>query len=140
MDKLNFGNTYFTTKGMMPEPGETMSLLWARKIVHNVANTYGIIGTFQFNGQRGYRSVNLEFSRKYTLPPSIYLYYTDIFGNMHTPMEVHPVFGEFEPMDGIVYEAGEWREKIYGFIQNDNVIVFAPAPGIYNVYYRIVGV
>ena len=142
MNYIDYSNTYFTTKNMMPEPGESLSLLWGRKIVNNIANTYGIIGTLNFNGVAGYRSFNLQLSLRYMFPPSVYIYYTDASGNMHMPIDTHPTFGEFEPMDGIYYEAGDWRGgKVYGLIQNDNLIVFCPKNGVaYNVYYRIVGV
>lgn len=140
MEKIDFGNTYFTTHGMMPGAGETVSLLWARKTVNNLANAYGIIGTVNFGGGRGYRSFNLELTRKYTFPPSVYLYYVDSTGCMNMPIETHPSFGEYEPMDGILYEAGEWRKKVYALIQSDNLIIFCPCLDIYNVYYRIVGV
>lgn len=148
MEQIDFSNTYFTTRNMIPEAGEPLSLLWGRKIVNNLANTYGIIGTCEFNGQRGYRSVNLQLTKKYTFAPSVYLYYTDYdTERMHTPIECHPTFGEYEPMISIYntgnyaeFEAGEYREKVYSFIQNDNLIIWVPCLNIKKVFYRIVGV
>ena len=134
MEKINFSNTYFTTKGMMPLLGETISLLWARKIVNNLANTYGIIGTCIFANQRGYRSLNLQLTQKYIYPPSVYLYYSGESGNIHGMIETHPTYGEYTNLSD--YRGG----KAYALIQQDNLIIFCPTNTIYNVYYRIVGV
>ena len=113
MEQINFSNTYFTTKGMMPSTNESISLLWAMKVVNNLANTYGIIGTCSFNGKRGYRSLNLQLTKKYLFPPSVYLYYTDADEKLCTPRETHPTFGEYWGMDGLQYEAQEYNEKVY---------------------------
>jgi hypothetical protein len=145
MEQINFNNTYFTTKNMIPSNGESISLLWARKLVNNMANTYGIIGTCLFNEMGGYRSLNLQLTQKYSFPPSVYLYYK-VYNddNLHMPKEVHPTFGEYQinPF-GIFSSEMIHTEKVYGLIQNDNLIILCPKLFLFqitHVYYRIVGV
>lgn len=141
MEKLDFGNTYFSSKGMMPQDNDNITLLWARKIVKNLANAYGVIGTVNFQSSRGYRIINLQLSKRYLYPPSVFLYYESING-LAIPIETNPIGGEFETIiDSKTYEAyhKSHRKSLWSIINGDNLIILCADPNITYVYYRIIG-
>jgi len=144
MESINFGNTYFSSKGMMPREGDTITLLWARKLVKNLANAYGIIGTVSFGNSPGYRSINLQLSRRYLFPPAVYLYYQNISpsNGICMPIETMPPIGEFDTIgDGKQYELYHRaaRKNIFYVINGDALTIFNMDPNTDIVYYRVVG-
>lgn len=155
MEKIDYSNSYFTSKGMVPDQGDTISLIWGRKIVQAAANTYGMIGTMNFGGGIGYRMVNLQLTKKYMFPPDVYLYWKDSSGTMFTGKQLIPLYGETIGIDtadniqvppglyysGITYmDVADFRSKPYALINGDGLCILVPAAGIHELYYRIVGV
>ena len=77
MDKVQINDTYFTANGMVPEAGDDLTDLWGRKIISNLWNGYGLIGTCTVV-ERNETIISLRFGLKYQLPPEINLIVKDI--------------------------------------------------------------
>jgi len=142
MENIDFGNTYFSTKGMMPEDGDNITLMWARKLVKNLANAYGIIGTVNFNNGRGYRTINLQLTKRYQYPPSVFLYHKASNGLLAMPIETTPPIGEFNTIiDNKQYEIffKSARKNLWAIINGDALTILNASTDTTYVYYRVIG-
>src|SRR3972149_3213059 len=74
MERIDFGNSYFTTRKMLPEANNELTGLWGRKLVQNMANTYGLIGTLRLNGD-GWHWINLGLTKRFQFPPAMQILY-----------------------------------------------------------------
>lgn len=74
MEDLNYGNTYFTIKGMRPDEGEDLTITWARALANNLANGYGIVGTVSVD-TRDTVWINHNLTKIYAFPPRVNILY-----------------------------------------------------------------
>ena len=82
MEKIDFKSSYFTFQKIIPESPNDLTSLWARKIVHNLANAYGLIGTIRLSGA-DWHWVNLGLTSRFQFPPTLHcLYMYDNDGNL----------------------------------------------------------
>jgi hypothetical protein len=74
MEIINFNNSSFKTKKMIPENGNELTFLWGRQLVYNFINSYGMIGTLAFGVPDGVVAYNLNLTKVFSTPPQLYLY------------------------------------------------------------------
>jgi hypothetical protein len=136
MENIDFNNVYFSWKGMLPENGDTITSMWARRIVKDAFSAYGLIGTIIFTGDAGkqktqmdglaywgteIQSVNLGLLSKFEYPPFVELYY------------LNPANGFIEKYDGLS------QRKLTYEIQQNVLTVWSVLANVTSVYYRILG-
>ena len=73
MEKINFQNAPFSYRSMIPESQEEVTIPWARHLVYNFVNGYGLVGTCTLY-VGGKTAVNLNLTKYFKFPPHIYLY------------------------------------------------------------------
>jgi len=70
MKELNWGNSYFTSSQMIPSSGDGLTTLFGIKLVKNLMNGYGIIGTIRLVSY-DITWLNLGLTSIYLFPPLI---------------------------------------------------------------------
>jgi len=130
MENIDFQNSYFTFKGMIPSTNDEITTLWGRKVVHNLTNAYGVIGTINFNG-RGYDIVNLNLTKKFQFPPTIYLYYVE---------STNPTILKLPPLAGLQNGDQSGYDQCFALIAKDNVVFYNYINDAVIIYFRIHGV
>jgi len=70
MRTIDFGYSYFTDHSIIPSVGDSLTSLWGLKIVRNLMNGYGIIGTVRLESY-SISWINLNLTKIYQFPPLI---------------------------------------------------------------------
>ena len=73
MEKINFQNAPFSYRSMIPESQEEVTIPWARHLVYNFVNGYGLVGTCTLH-PGGKTAINLNLTKYFKFPPHIYFY------------------------------------------------------------------
>src|SRR5438045_1913590 len=92
MKYIDISRTAFQQKNMIPEVGDEVTLLWGQKIVGNILNGYGVIGTIRMN-TTSIIWLNLGLSQTYQFPPDVNILYqpSDYSGLIHYD-SIHAAF------------------------------------------------
>lgn len=129
MEPIDFPQSYFSSNKMIPEVGDVVTTLWGRKFVHNLANTYGIIGTVTLNGDRT-ETVRVPISSIYNFVPSVDIMYNKNDGNgWCTPLVGAPIY---QPVlyaissEGVVFR--------HGIIFGGKNIIAGPTTVVYRIH------
>lgn len=72
MRPIDISDSYFTKDSMIPENGNDITVLWGIKIVQNLLNGYGVIGTCLVEKQSP-TAVSFPFTRRYQYPPLVHI-------------------------------------------------------------------
>lgn len=126
--------TSFQINGMIPESGDTVTNLWGLKMVENLLNGYGLIGTIRLDTNDIFW-LNLNLSKMFTYPPDTYILYkpNDYSGLIHNDS----IIGE----QILNFKVGYWNRVVVHY--SNDLIGFRANLGTSNyvdVYFKIHGV
>lgn len=162
MRDVNLSNTYSYYKEVIPEHNEIFDAFTGAKLVNNLYNTYGVIGTISFITFPQTVVVKLQLYKMFTYAPSVFyvlghrvadttadsdymMYFTDIVGNAYnsdpyTGIDATPLVRYMLYYDRIIFKL---NNVIYihrtDAPTRDYIISPTPDTPLY-LYYRIHGV
>jgi hypothetical protein len=120
MENISYTNHLFTVKKMIPNIGDELTFLWGRRIVQNLVNSYGMIGTMKFEGTLRLVAYNLNLTKVFRNPPIAHFYFKNEADN--TLWYRHP-----------------WTPFIPYCVSDDVLWVRHPAVDLGDIYFRLIG-
>jgi len=116
METINWQDSYFTSKKMLPEVNDDLTTLWGRKIIQNLSNGYGLIGSLQLD-KRALTFINLRLNKKYDFPPMIQILVKKASDTQYTTLRDGDVRAKQiiygMNSSGIMFvNNGDWRNEV----------------------------
>lgn len=140
MENLDFNQSEFTWKGMIPEDLEELTPLWARKIVRNLANGYGIVGQVEIE-RLGVRVIGLNLRRSFVFPPTVFIYYKLRDGTRGLESNVYSnQFENYYSYQGYEGISISGHSRVRYLLDDDNLVLFNLFGNDVTVHYRVHGV